>query len=88
MIITPELRQAIEQSAGEPVRLEDPQSRETYVLVKASAFERSQRLLEQLLHLEDDPQAPEICADADEAFRDGWESPRMSDYDEYEKHRP
>ena len=39
MIITPELRQAIEQSAGEPVRLEDPQSRETYVLVKASAFE-------------------------------------------------
>jgi PemK-like, MazF-like toxin of type II toxin-antitoxin system len=25
---------------------------------------------------------------ADDAFREGWEFPGMSDYDDYEKHRP
>jgi hypothetical protein len=31
---------------------------------------------------------PDAYGLADEAFRDGWEEPGMSDYDDYEKHRP
>jgi hypothetical protein len=88
MTITPEIRQAIERSGGQPVRLEDPQNRETYILMKASAFERIQHLLAPLLSERDDWQVADAYASADEAFREGWEAPHMSDYDEYEKHRP
>jgi hypothetical protein len=88
MTITPELRQAIEQSGGAPIRLEDPQSSETYVLLRASAFDRIQRLLEPLLSQHDDFQVSDAYASADETFREGWEAPGMSEYDDYEKHRP
>jgi hypothetical protein len=88
MTIAPEIRQAIERSGGEPVRLEDPQNHETYVLLKASAFEKIQHLLAPLLSRRNDWQAADAYAAADAAFREGWEAPGMSDYDEYEKHRP
>ncbi len=84
MNITPEIRQAIERSGDEPLRLEDPLNRETYILLKASAFER----IQQLLGKRDDWQWADAYTAADEAFREGWEAPGMSDYDEYEKHRP
>ena len=88
MNITPEIRQAIERSGDEPLRLEDPLKRETYVLLKASAFDRIERLLAPLIGKQDDWQLADAYAVADEAFREGWEAPGMSDYDEYEKHRP
>jgi hypothetical protein len=88
MNITPEIRQAIERSGGEPLRLEDPLSRETYVLLTASTFERIQRLLAPVISTRDDWQWTDAYAAADEAFREGWEAPGMSDYDEYENHRP
>jgi hypothetical protein len=43
--LTPELKQAIEQAGDEPVRLEDPQTRETYVLLKADDYERIRKIL-------------------------------------------
>jgi hypothetical protein len=88
MNITPELRQAIERAGGEPVRLKDPLNSETYVLLKASAFDTIQRLLAPLGGKQDDLERADAYAAADEAFREGWEAPGMSDYDEYEKHRP
>ena len=88
MNITPEIRQAIERSGDEPLRLEDPLKRETYVLLKASAFDRIERLLAPLIGKQDDWQLADAYTAADEAFREGWEAPGMSDYDEYEKHRP
>ena len=88
MNITPEIRQAIERSGDEPLRLEDPLNCETYVLLKASTFERIERILAPLIGKQDDWQLADAYAVADEAFREGWESPGMSDYDEYEKHRP
>jgi len=88
MNVTPEIRQAIERSGGEPLRLEDPLNCETYVLLKASAFERIERLLAPLISKRDDWQWADAYTAADEAFREGWEAPGMSDYDEYEKHRP
>ena len=88
MNITPEIRQAIERSRGEPLRLEDPLTSETYVLLTASAFEKIQRLLGPLFSNRDDWQWADAYAAADEAFREGWEAPGMSDYDDYERHRP
>jgi hypothetical protein len=88
MDITPEIRQAIERSGDEPIRLEDPLSFEKYVLMKASTFERIERILAPLVGEHDDWHLADAYAVADEAFREGWEAPGMSDYDEYEKHRP
>ncbi len=88
MNITPEIRQAIQQSGDEPLRLEDPLSRETYVLLKASAFARIERLLAPLVGKPDDWRLADAYPAADEVFREGWEAPGMADYDEYEKHRP
>jgi len=84
MNITPEIRQAIDRSGGAPLRLDDPLSRETYILLKASDFERIERLLAPLIGKRDDWQWANAYTAADEAFREGWEAPGMSEYDEYE----
>jgi hypothetical protein len=88
MDITPEIRQAIERAGDEPLRLEDPLNCETYVLVKASKFEKIERFLAPLIGKSDDWQPADVYTVADETFREGWEAPGMSDYDDYEKHRP
>ena len=87
MTITPELRHAIELSGGEFVRLEDPDKKEAYVLMKATTFEKIRGLLGPLSGLGSDSRLSDLYRAADEAFREGWEAPGMSDYDEYEKHR-
>jgi hypothetical protein len=38
--IPPELRRAIEESGGGPVRLEDPETREEYVLVSVQTYQK------------------------------------------------
>jgi len=43
--LTPELKQAIEQAGDDLVRLEDPQTRQTYVLLKADDYERIRQVL-------------------------------------------
>jgi hypothetical protein len=43
--LTPELKQAIEQAGDEVVRLEDPQTRQTYVLLKAEVYESLREVL-------------------------------------------
>src|SRR4051812_7365825 len=43
--LTPELKQAIEQAGDELVRLEDPQTRQTYVLLKAEVYESIREIL-------------------------------------------
>jgi hypothetical protein len=88
MNITPEIRQALKRCGGEPLRLEDPLSSETYVLLTASAFEQLQRLAALLIAEREDWNLADAYRAADEAFREGWEAPGMSDYDKYEKHRP
>ena len=79
MDITPEIRQAIERSGDEPIRLEDPVSCETYVLLKASTFERIERILAPLIGKQDDWQLADTYAVGDEVFREGWEAPGMSE---------
>ncbi len=43
--ITPEQRQAIEQVDGAPVRLEDPETRREYVVLRADVYDRMRHLL-------------------------------------------
>ena len=38
--LTPELKQAVERAGDAPVRLTDPETQRTYVLVSAEIFER------------------------------------------------
>jgi hypothetical protein len=38
--LTPELKQAVEQAGGSPVRLMDPETHQAYILVNAEVFER------------------------------------------------
>jgi hypothetical protein len=51
LTITPELRQAVEKAGDQPVRLEDPDNRCAYVLLKEAAYER-------LRSSGDEPEAP------------------------------
>jgi hypothetical protein len=44
-ILTPELKQAIEQAGDEVIRLEDPQTRQIYVLLKAEVYESIREIL-------------------------------------------
>ena len=43
--LTPELKLAIEQAGDDIVRLEDPQTRQTYVLLKADDYDRIREIL-------------------------------------------
>jgi hypothetical protein len=82
MNITPEIRHAIEQSGPEVLRLDDPLSTETNVLLTATAFEKIQRLVAPIVSERDDWQSADAYAATDEAFDEGREAPGMSGYDE------
>jgi len=45
-ILTLEQRQAIAQAGGNPLRVEDPETHQVYVIVKAEVFERLRTVLE------------------------------------------
>jgi hypothetical protein len=64
--ITEELRQQVEHSGGEPVRLTDPRSKVEYVVLRADVYERLRRVLEEvdpsLYEFEDAPQPYTSCA--------------------------
>jgi len=44
--ITPEQRRLIEQAGAEPVRLEDPETRQDYILMRREVYERLLMLME------------------------------------------
>ena len=46
MTITPELRRAIDQAGGSPVELIDPETSETYILLRAELYRRVCEVLE------------------------------------------
>ena len=66
-----------------PARAHDPQTNETYVLVRSAVFDRFQSLLS------DDPGWVEDGYQAAmEVFaRDGWDDPRMDVYDTLDPRR-
>jgi hypothetical protein len=64
--LTPELRKEIEKAGGKPIRLEDPETRTAYVLLKAEEYDR----LKPDVPCEDVPteQVPEGIRRSKEAF--------------------
>ena len=46
MTITPELKQALDNAGEEPVRIEDPETRLTYVVINEEAYRRLKEAVE------------------------------------------
>jgi len=74
--LTDAIRQALEARPGEPLRVIDPRTKAEYVLISKEWYEQ----LEQFVGL--DPRAAYPLVD--ETFREGWDDPKMADYDNYE----
>jgi hypothetical protein len=67
-----------------PVRVRDPQTNETYVLVPTQVYERIERLVSQ-----DEGWSHDAYLAAMEVFaREGWDDPRMDAYDALDPRRP
>jgi len=79
--LTEEQRLAL-QSGGATTRLVDPVTQTAYVLVRADTYARLQALLGEEIDVRD--AYPAI----DRAFAEGWNDPRMDDYDRYEELKP
>lgn len=78
MNLTNEQVQAIKE--GVPVPLIPPGVGEECVLVRRDVYQRVSQLLEDF--------PPEQAYPAiDEAWREGWDDPKMAEYDDYERHR-
>ena len=76
-ILTDEQRRALEARPGEPVRLVDPATKRTFVLLPAEEYDR----------LAGDPRPADAYPAVDRAFAPGWDAPGMDDYDRYEELR-
>jgi hypothetical protein len=67
--------------AGKPLRFTDPGTRGEFVVLRADVYERVQALLAGEL------EPREWYPAVDEAFREGWDDPKMVEYDHYEEHK-
>ncbi len=74
--LTKEIRQAIEQAGDQPIRLEDPETRQTYVLLRADLYDRVLWLFAE----EDRRSAEAAFSGIQEVFED-WNDPAMDIYD-------
>jgi hypothetical protein len=73
------LQQALAAQPDEPLRLVDPRTRETYVLVRADVYER----LKGLDYDDSDFAIKDAYPLMDEvASREGWNDPEMDSYNE------
>jgi hypothetical protein len=77
--LTDLLRQAIDANPNEPVRMIDPKMKKGYFLVSEEVYERLQQ------SLIDEIQPGDAYPAIDSAFREGWDDPKMDDYDRYDE---
>jgi hypothetical protein len=79
--LTTEQRQALAQSGS--IRMQDPETGQSYFLVRADVYERLKAILS-----EDAGWAQDSLQAAMEVFaRDGWNDPRMDVYDALDPRR-
>ncbi len=71
MTLSHDLLEAV-QSQGTPLKLTDPKTGDTYLLVRES---------------EHDALADTYSAQIESAMRAGWDDPAMDDYNDYDRHR-
>ncbi|MGC8640885.1 MAG: hypothetical protein ACP5XB_13540 [Isosphaeraceae bacterium] len=75
--VTTEQRKLLQQSSGEVLRLNDPNTDEQYVLMRASVYEQLRSRLADL-----DPR--ELYPALDRALQgEGWDDPQMDEYNRY-----
>jgi hypothetical protein len=74
--LTPELRQAIDQAGDQPVRLLDPETQKTYVLLSAETYERLRAVFD-----DSDFDVKETYPLVWQAMKEEWEDPSMDVYD-------
>ena len=75
--MTPEIRRAIQEAAGVPVRLDDPESQRTYVLLEAEEYERLRTPI-----ADDDLDARAAYPLVWQVMEADWTDPAMDVYDE------
>lgn len=77
--LTPEQQRTLDNSMSSPVRAVDPRTNVGYVLVREDDYQRLQELHGREFH------PSEAYAAIDRAFAEGWDDPKMDDYDRYEE---
>lgn len=80
MTITPQMKQAVDQAGGEPVRLSDPDTGDAYYLVKEQVFDRLKTVLDDGLNMK------EVGILVEAAMREDDASDPL--LDSYQKYRP
>ena len=80
MPLTAEQLNALAIHLGEPIRCIDPASQRRYVLLRAEVYDRVEAFLE-------DYRPQDAYPAIDRAFAEGWDDPKMNDYDRYEELR-
>lgn len=78
-VLTAEQLQAIHANPNNAVRAIDPESNESYVIVRADVFEKMQQILNDDYRLSDT-----YVAQIQSAMRAGWSDPAMDDYNNYD----
>jgi hypothetical protein len=78
IVLTDEQHMAIRDAGGSPVRVEDPASKTTYVLLTADLYERIRALVES-----DDTGPEEFAPLMWDAMKGDWDDPSMDAYDRY-----
>lgn len=77
-IITPEMRQALDENGGLPLEIVDPASQEKFVVLRAAVFEKLRR--------ERDEQTRYLLQEM--GRRAGWDDPVMDAYDALDPRQP
>ncbi len=73
--LTEQQQQVLDAEPEQPPRFRDPRTSETYVLLPSAVYERLKGLLTGDCHPRD------AYGAIDRAFAEGWDDPRMDDYD-------
>jgi len=65
---------------GTPLKMVDPRTGNTYVLIEQAIFEKLQSIF-------DGDLADTYSAQVESAMRAGWDDPVMDEYNDYDRHR-
>jgi hypothetical protein len=81
--LSAEQQSALANQSEQPLRLVDPRSQQTYVLLRAELYEQIKPLLE----AGDYDIGETYAAQMEAALRAGWNDPVMDEYNDYDAHR-
>ena len=80
-----ELRLAMQKSAGEPLRISDPQTQSEYVLLPAATYDRLKDLVQDNRRLSATDQKWLLHQ---AGMRAGWDDPEMDIYNDLDPRQP